>query len=509
MQKQGGNMDMQQSLTSKLPKYIPILVLTIFLAILSAYSHPALLYSFGILIYVFLVFLAINENLIKAVLPVYLFIILFQDTIAVNLELLSPSLGLVANYMDEAFLLVGLSALAINFLKGKKIIGGIVFACLCSIAGLGFFSGMLNAVPFSISLLGAFLVMKGLLYLFLFMNFTYSEQDLKRYVIWAKRYVAIVLIFAVVDLLLGKNYRYLLNITYEDSVQRGAIHSLTSLFMHPGIYGWFLVFAGIYALAAFKVKKEKYLLALAGLLFLFGMLSFRFKAMMAVLVVLAIFYILKGYKKVLTCLLPLFLVLLFFSLFAGSFINELTSSTINNYVTADIYDSARKALYVIAYEIGITNFPFGEGFGRYGGFISKEYYSPVYYEYGINVTYGLSPDFPSFITDTYWPHIVGEIGFIGATIVAGLYSYLAVRLLKNYSKMTSDNIKIFLLFAGLVMVQAIVESLGEPIFNGAPQNVFIFVSLGIAFSLLSRAGKVKNSKVAPWTLAGQSDHPKE
>ncbi|QDY44779.1 hypothetical protein FK545_02350 [Planococcus glaciei] len=146
-------------------------------------------------------------------------------------------------------------------------------------------------------------------------------------------------------------------------------------------------------------------------------------------------------------------------------------------------------MYLTAYEIGLTNFPFGEGFGRFGGFVSKENYSPVYYEYGINDTYGLSPDYPAFMTDTYWPNIAGELGFIGVGIVLVLYIYLAAKLLLNYAILPSDNLKIFVLFSGLVMVQALVESIGEPIFNGAPQNVFIFITVGIAFSILNSTRK--------------------
>lgn len=476
---------MQQRLMEHVPKYIPVLALTLFLAFLSAYSHSALLISVGILLYILLVFLALNEQVIKAVLPIFLLVILFQDTLAINLELVSPSLGSFANYLDEVFLIIVLSALAINFLSGKIIQGGTTFICLAALTGLGFISGLINEVPVSIALQGAFLVMKGLLYLFFFMNLTYTEYDLKRYVRWGKSLVGIVVVFAVVDLILGDSYRQVLGITYMDNVQRGAIHSLSSLFMHPGIYGWFMVFAGMYALSVFVIKKDKRILLFASFLFFFAMLSFRFKVMMAILIILAVVYLLSGLKKSLTYLLPVAVVFFFVFLLTGEYIGDLTASTIDSYVTADIEDSARKALYLTAYEIGLTNFPFGEGFGRFGGFVSKENYSPVYYEYGINDTYGLSPDYPAFMTDTYWPNIAGELGFIGVGIVIVLYIYLAAKLLLNYAILPSDNLKIFVLFSGLVMVQALVESIGEPIFNGAPQNVFIFITVGIAFSILN------------------------
>lgn len=468
---------------------IPLLLLTVGFAVLSAISHEALLVGAGIFIFLMLVFLALNEAYIKVVLPLYLIIILFQDTISVNIGIMVPGLSLLINYLDEAFLVVCISALVLNLLSGKRVIGGPVFLALCSLVFLGVFSGYLNQVPLLITLQGAFLLLKGLLYLFVFMNLSFTQQDLSRYVKWVQFTSIAIVVFALVEIALGEKYRALLHIDYADAVQRGSINSLVSLFVHPGLYGWFMVFAGVFALASFVVKKEKSYFLTALFFFSFALLSFRFKVMMGILVILLILYFMRGIKKSLSYLLPMLLVAIMGSLLAGQYAIDLTNSTVESYITADIHDSARKALYVVAYEIGIVNFPFGEGFGRYGGFISKENYSPVYDEYGIDTTYGLTKDYPAFMTDTYWPNIMGELGFIGTAIVMGLYVYLAFKLLRNYSAAATANQKIFILFAGLVMVQALVESLGEPIFNGAPQNVFIFITVGIAFSILNSTRK--------------------
>lgn len=487
-----------QSLWNEEKRIIPpILLLTVTLGFLAAYNHEALIVCLGVLIFGAFVCLAVNEAWIKAVLPPYLLLILLQDTLKGNLDLYIPSLGTLVNYMDEAFLAVCLTALAINFLNGKKIRGVIVLAAVCLMLVFGTVSSYMNSVPLFISLQGAFLMTKGVLYLFVFMNLPFTERDFKRLIKWVKVVAIAVIFFAVVDMVLGGFYRGLLNITYTDGEQRGIVPSVVSLFPHPGLYGWFMAFIGLFGLAAFAVTKDKRFLWAAVLFFFFAFLSFRFKVMLTVLVVLAALYLLGGVKKALTFLLPIVLVGIIVFSVSGQYIINLTVSTIESYVTAEIGDSARKALYVTSYDIGKENFPFGEGFGRFGGFVSMEYYSPVYREYGIDTTYGLSlsPEEPNFIMDTYWPNIAGELGFVGAAVVLGLYLYITAKLLRYYSKAATETQKICILFAGLIMIQGLVESLGEPIFNSSPQNVFIFITLGIAFSFLKNGPMDTNSTI--------------
>ena len=61
----------------------------------------------------------------------------------------------------------------------------------------------------------------------------------------------------------------------------------------------------------------------------------------------------------------------------------------------------------------IKYLPFGAGFGTFATDAAAKYYSPVYYEYGLDNIYGLSPDDPAFAHDSYWPAIMGEFGILG------------------------------------------------------------------------------------------------
>ena len=74
---------------------------------------------------------------------------------------------------------------------------------------------------------------------------------------------------------------------------------------------------------------------------------------------------------------------------------------------------ARGALTTKSIEIANDYFPIGTGFGTYGSFISGENYSPVYSIYGLNNIFGLKKGEASFLSDTFWPMILGQFGYLG------------------------------------------------------------------------------------------------
>ena len=57
------------------------------------------------------------------------------------------------------------------------------------------------------------------------------------------------------------------------------------------------------------------------------------------------------------------------------------------------------------------HFPLGAGLGRYASPLSRgDTFSPLYHEYGLDHIWGLTPHYDAYITDTFWPHILGEAG---------------------------------------------------------------------------------------------------
>ncbi len=98
-----------------------------------------------------------------------------------------------------------------------------------------------------------------------------------------------------------------------------------------------------------------------------------------------------------------------------------------NYYYIELSDSARNQLTVKSIEIAKDYFPLGTGFGTYGSYVSGVNYSPVYKLYNMQYIQGLTPKDPSFISDTFWPMILGQFGLFG--FIA--YIYIIYRIYKN------------------------------------------------------------------------------
>lgn len=73
-------------------------------------------------------------------------------------------------------------------------------------------------------------------------------------------------------------------------------------------------------------------------------------------------------------------------------------------------------------------FPLGSGFATFGSAVTGNAldYSPLYYQYGFNNVWGLSPSGTHFISDTFWPVLTAQLGMLGAvcytaSIIGGIW----------------------------------------------------------------------------------------
>lgn len=97
------------------------------------------------------------------------------------------------------------------------------------------------------------------------------------------------------------------------------------------------------------------------------------------------------------------------------------------YYYIELDGSARNQLTQKSLQIAKDYFPLGAGFGTYGSYMSGISYSPLYYIYKLNNIYGLQRENANFISDTFWPMIIGQFGILGLVI----YSLILIILFKN------------------------------------------------------------------------------
>lgn len=131
--------------------------------------------------------------------------------------------------------------------------------------------------------------------------------------------------------------------------------------------------------------------------------------------------------------------------------------------------SARIALYTTAVKIASNYFPIGSGFGTFASYLSGKYYSNIYYMYGISRIEGLRVDNYRFISDAFWPGVLGQFGVLGAI----LYSLIIIKLIKlNYSYITENN---KMLSVTLLWIYAIIASFMETYFSNTTGVTFALI----------------------------------
>lgn len=97
-------------------------------------------------------------------------------------------------------------------------------------------------------------------------------------------------------------------------------------------------------------------------------------------------------------------------------------------------DTARQKLLEKSLEIAKDYFPIGTGFATYGSYFSGVSYSPIYNIYGLDKVYGLAKDKTYFISDSFWPMIIGQFGIISTILYVICIILIYKKIQYEYSK---------------------------------------------------------------------------
>lgn len=79
--------------------------------------------------------------------------------------------------------------------------------------------------------------------------------------------------------------------------------------------------------------------------------------------------------------------------------------------------AARALLTQDSVRIAASFFPLGAGFATFATYMSGAFYSPLYFEYGLDEIWGLWPSNPTFVSDSFWPAVLGQLGVFGLLVV--------------------------------------------------------------------------------------------
>lgn len=236
-----------------------------------------------------------------------------------------------------------------------------------------------------------------------------------------------------------------LNFLENEDVRFG-LNTVSIGFSHPTELAFFAIISMTIILLYYnytnKTKGELPIIIASSLLVL---LTGRSKAIAFMCVYIILFYFMKLIKKFkLKYFIFLIPIMVYISL---------------PRIISEFFNGARGYLYTAGYQIAKDFFPLGTGFGTFGSFISREFYSPLYYEYGLSNIWGLSPSTPYYIADTYWAMIMGETGFLGVILLILVLYFIFIQFLKGYQDYKSK-----LIVFGLICY-TVVTSIAEPIYS--------------------------------------------
>lgn len=250
---------------------------------------------------------------------------------------------------------------------------------------------------------------------------------------------------------------------------RYGIHSYELFFGHASRFSFAFSFIFLILLSKYQYSKKHYLL----FILLIGLTSLRVKYFGFVLIAVMLMYyknfIFRLPKKAIFTVLGIFFIALFF-VFKDQVM--MYFSTSNGW--------SRGVILNTSFLIGNDYFPFGTGFGTYSCFFSGNYYSWVYGKYGIDQVWGISQFFWGFVSDQFWPMVLGQFGYIGL-FAYGIIIYQFITLFLQLLKKTKTQ-KYNMLVALLGILLLLIDSSSDAIFT---QNRAVVIFMLIALLINS------------------------
>ena len=413
-------------------------------------------------------------------------------------------------HLDEALLpmlvllaLVRYRGVARGITVGFKEVALVVFI----LAGLA--SSLLNAVPPYVFSAALILLIKAIAAFYVASWTTIRLEDVERGGLVILGVAAVTLVLSLVEVFDPVAFRDALGLPLSQA-QRGVIPVVSSLFLQPGLFGWFTAFASLILYAYFLVHRRWWMLVAALALNVGMLLSGRRRPLVGI--VAAILTALGWQVRHLPSLgsavragVPLVLSAILLVGVSLPFFGQFYASTIESYVPDGeiIQELAlgdheltreqsrsiqpRIALYAASVAIAREHFPLGVGFGRFGSHISRVFYSPAYEEYGLSQVFGLRQRRPNAVTDTFWPMLLGEAGMIGMLGYGAFMGSIVLGAWRRGHAAPSQGERALQLAVLMVLVLALVESTVAPTFTAPPVAYFVFVAAGASVAVRAAA----------------------
>lgn len=345
---------------------------------------------------------------------------------------------------------------------------------------VGAISSLVANVPADIWLQQAFLSVKGFILAFSFAQLDWSKRRLRQLVVGGFVVAAVLIVTSAINLAAPRAW---LDFTgAETGLSPIGTSYVSGPYAHPAALSRICAVIGIACVVYLLMYGARWLPAIT--LFAvtsIGFLTVRVKTITSMIIVYALFA-LRSRSVWLVVLVVALLPIAALTIVPALYL--LVSADLTSYFFGE-EESARGLLIAGAWQIGLEEFPLGVGFGRYGTYLSAIDYSPEYVERGWTRVYGLGDglEWGKFLTDTQWPALLGETGWLGTVLFAGGLVAMVTSMARRIAPIEPKSYT-WIRWSGIGWVLLVtIESIGAPVFTSPPSYPFAFLGAGIVAAL--------------------------
>ena len=354
-------------------------------------------------------------------------------------------LGSFWGYIDELVTIFGVVVIVLSMLQRKYEKTDLIIIYLSALLLIiGIAGNIIFKYRTDVRLIGLDIIAtyKGIVYYLAFRGLRFTKEQIASIVksTFSLFFVLLVIMFPCACLNLFINFGMGGEIVY-------GIRSFTFLFSGAGNCS--LIFYVIVTVALVKVSLQKCFyrsdkLYLFFALFLWATtLRSRALAYVGIFIILSawVFYFSKKKK---------FKIKLWQIILLAIVIYLIAYDKIEYYFQND--QTARYNLLYYGFVTLFNCFPFGSGFATYGSAVASDYYSPLYWQYGFDSIWGLSPEAMlnnDFSNDGLWGEVLGQFGLFGTLIFCLIFVIL---LIQPYKKSEDNYDRFLFMYVGLVLL---------------------------------------------------------
>lgn len=385
--------------------------------------------------------------------------------------------------IDEVTILVGVAVLVVRRLALRRRLRW--YPGLGWFAAFGLFgvtSGIVAGVSFDLLSVASFLALKGVLLGFALIQADWTRDSVRAAARVGAALIVVILVACVVNAAVPAEWTATFTRRGEPQLVAG-IPALVGPFTHPGDLGLVLALAAIAVLAYRQVMGRGWL----SLTLLVGSVvgsiaSLRRKSVVGLAAAGA--WILTRSRR-LGAWFWVGAAALGALALGVAFGTGLVQSTFAIYVL--LWDENPRLLITGgAAVVASEYFPLGAGFGRFGSFIAAENYSPEYVRLGLDVIDNTSPS-STYLTDTQWPAIVGEAGWIGGAFFAIGLVRMWLPLHRGWRAPGAGREERLVALVGMGWtIQLLIESIAAPVYVTSPSVGVGFAVVAVAAALAAR-----------------------